>query len=415
MQTEDSLVTLNRWWTSGAIPETLARGYRRRVFPEVHRLFTSHRQVLLLTGLRRVGKSTIVYQLISDLLKEEDPRSLLYYTFDAGAADIVAILDAYTKVTGRDWRNEKLFLFLDEIQKLDGWSGQLKMLYDSFANLRMVVSGSASLRLHKEALDNLAGRHFSLDVPPLSIVEFYELKHGEKVDRAELYGSRIGSELDRYLRRPFPEIVGWEEERDVREYVREQVVSKVVRGDIPDTFSKANHALLEGLLSVFYSRPGMILSVDSLAKEFRVSKTTLENHLFFLEFSMLIRLVRNFRPSRMSESRKLKKVYPYCLALALSYNNLEKGMVYESAVADLLNAKNYWRAGGREVDFILREPLRAVEVKSGDRVDPHDLDGVARFVEKFAAKGLVVYAGPAGELGRIALVPLTEFLVRPAV
>jgi predicted AAA+ superfamily ATPase len=81
----------------------------------------------------------------------------LYYTFDSGSFDLISILEAYTKLTGKDWRTEKVFLFLDEIQKLKDWSGQLKMLYDNYTNLKLGISSSASLTLQKEALYNMVG------------------------------------------------------------------------------------------------------------------------------------------------------------------------------------------------------------------------------------------------------------------
>lgn len=158
-----------------------------------------------------------------------------------------------------------------------------------------------------------------------------------KIDRFELYKDRLNSELQNYLVRPFPEIVAWSDETKVKEYIREQVISRIIRGDIPDTFVSVNFRLLESLVSLFYSRPGMVMNVDELAKELRASKTTIENHLFYLQFSLLVRIVRNYRPNIRSESRKMKKVYPYSVALALSLNNLEKEQINESLVAGILN------------------------------------------------------------------------------
>jgi len=413
VETGKILTELNEWWYTGDVSATLAKPYRRKIFSHVLNLFGSYRQIILLTGLRRVGKSTIIFQLISEVLKRADKRSILYYSFDAGGKDLLSLLEEYSRLTGVSWKGERVHLFLDEIQKLPNWSSQVKLLYDSFPNIKMVLSGSASLKLQRDALDNLVGRHFTVDVGPLSLVEFYELKHGERIDRVELYRGRLREEFEDYLLRQFPEIVTWKAEREVKEYLREQVIAKIVRGDIPDTFTGVNFRLLEGLLNLFYSKPGMIINVDRLSKDFRVSKTTLENHLFFLQFSLLVRLVRNYRPSLRSESRKMKKVYPYNVALALSMGELERGHIYETFVAGVIDAHHYWRNGNREVDFVLKEPLRAIEVKSSERVEPYELRSLEYFVDRFDAEGFVVYPGETRSLNRLRFFSIFDLAIDP--
>ncbi|MGC8631719.1 MAG: DUF4143 domain-containing protein [Thermoprotei archaeon] len=187
-------------------------------------------------------------------------------------------------------------------------------------------------------------------------------------------------------------------------------MSKVTRGDLPDTFPNVNFRLLEGMISAFYAKPGMIAKIDDLAREFGVSKTTLENHLFYLEFSRLIRVLRNFRPSVMAESRKLKKVYPYNASLALAYGWVEGGPLVETLVAGAIGAGHYWRYDGKEVDFLLKEPLIAVEAKAGSNVSYGDLQSLRYFTDRFNCKGAVVYRGKSGEQGNLRFVPLLDVL-----
>jgi predicted AAA+ superfamily ATPase len=411
VETRKILTELNEWWYTGEISSNLAKPYRRKVFNDVLKLFRSHRQIILLTGLRRVGKSTIIFQIISEVLKNSNKSNILYYTFDAGANDLFSLLEEYYRLTGVNWKKDRVYLFLDEVQKLPGWSSQVKILYDTFQNIKIVLSGSASLRLQKDALDNLVGRHFTVEVHPLSIVEFYEMKHGERVERIELFRDKLKLEFENYLLRQFPEIATWQSEREVKEYIKEQVIAKIVRGDIPDAFSNVNLRLLEGLVNLLYSKPGMIINIDQLSRDFHVSKTTLENHLFFLEFSLLIRQVKNYRPSLMSESRKMKKVYPYNVALAMSFCNLERSCIYETFVAGLINANHYWREGNKEVDFVLKEPFCAIEVKSSERVEPYEPRSIKYFVSRFKAGGIVVYPGETSSLDRIKLYSISDFAI----
>ncbi len=411
MDIREALTTLNGWWQTGRIGEELARPYRRKAFSEASRIFGSYRQILMLTGLRRVGKSTLIYQLISDLLKDADSRHVLYFTFDVAGADLLKMMAEYQRITGSDWKHERTYLFLDEVQKLQDWSSQVKTLYDAFPNLRIVLSGSASLQLESKAISDLAGRYFAVDVRPLSIIEYYELRYGKKVDRYEPYRSELLAELDRYVLRVFPEIVGWKDDREIKGYIRESVISKIIRVDLPDTFPDVNFRLLEGLVSLFFSRPGMIMSPDALSKELGVSKTTLENHLYYLEFSRLIRVVRNFRPNVRMESRKLKKVYPYDISLALADNSIDPPFVAETLVASSTGAANYWRMGINEVDFVLKKLLLPIEVKSGTRVDDADLRGMRYFIRRFRpTRGIVIYSGAGEQRGEVALMPMVNLL-----
>jgi predicted AAA+ superfamily ATPase len=73
------------------------------------------------------------------------------------------------------WKKEKIYVFFDEIHKLDGWGSKIKLLYDIFPNIKFFVSGSSSIELEREAYSNIVGRHFLLKIDPLSLKEFFEL------------------------------------------------------------------------------------------------------------------------------------------------------------------------------------------------------------------------------------------------
>ena len=82
------------------------------------------------------------------------------------------------------------------------------------------------------------------------------------------------------------------------------------------------------------------------------------------------------------ESRKLKKVYPYDISLALAYNNVQEPYAMETLVASALNLSLYWRMQGKEVDFVNKEPLVPIEVKSGEKIGEGELTTIKYFVRK---------------------------------
>lgn len=410
---EDAVRLANEWWLGGTISAEKARPYRREVFGEIEEL-AGYRQVVVLTGLRRVGKSTLMFQLIEDLLKKTDGRHILYFNFDEKVSEISEVLAAYGRLTGVDWKKEKCFVFLDEIQNVTDWNSKLKFLYDNLPNLKFFVSGSASLMIEKEAISALTGRYFSREVRPLSIREFAELYLDKKIDRPELYRDELERLFPLWVKRPFPEIVRWEDERKVYEYVRGMVIDKVLKIDLPAMF-RVRTALLLTLAEIFLSEPGTILNLTSLAKDLKVHKVVLEEHLHFLEFAKITRTIKNFRPSVRAESRKMKKIYPFHIALSFPYYpSLDKGQIFETlaAAADM---KNYWRDGFREVDFIRKEGLLPIEVKAKDTIKNEDVKNLVYFMKKYKVKqGLVVYSGRSREetldSREIKLVNIIDFL-----
>mgnify|MGYP000682586021 CR=1 FL=1 len=354
MRIEEALTIQNEWWTTEKVKEELAPSFKREVFSQLKEMAET-RQIVVLSGLRRVGKTTLFYQLIEEMINKINPKHVVYFSFDEKIEDLKKILDEYQKITGVEWKKEKIYVFLDEINKLDGWGSKIKLLYDVFPNIKFFVSGSSYVELEKEAYSNLVGRHFLIKLEPLSLKEFFELKSEKKIDDFNLWGEELFLAFNEYLKKPFPEIVKEKNERRVMEYLKENVIAKIIYQDVPKKFKDVNEDLFLSLIEIFYQNPGMMLNMDALAKNLHIAKKTLQKHLFYLKFSYLIRSVKNFRISMLVASRKLQKVYPYHWSLIFGlYREMERGKLLECVASSILDAKFYWREKGKEIDFILK-------------------------------------------------------------
>ncbi len=404
---------LNPWWTEKKVKNTLAKPYKRKAFFELEKI-GKKRQISVLVGLRRVGKTVLLFQYIQKLLeKGVEPRHIIYFSFDQKVEDLKDVLKEYRDITNINWEKEHIYVFLDEIQKLDNWSSQLKLFYDNFPNIKFFVSGSASIQLEQNAMADLVGRHFTIKVTPLSLIEFFELKTGKKVDAKNVWRKELEKNVEEFIKKPFPELVDFEDDMQVMEYLKESVIEKVIKADLPDTFKDVRKDLLSALLRQFYQNPGTYLNFDSLAKDYNTGKEVVIKHIRYLEFSYLIRIVKNYRPSVGISSRKLRRVYPYHWSLAFGlYPEIEKGKLVETIVASTLNAEYYWRKGIHEVDFLINNV--PVEVKSKKEVSFSDAKELNYFIKRFKAKkAFVVYTGETQKqisLG-IKAVPLLDVLL----
>jgi predicted AAA+ superfamily ATPase len=144
------LEEFNHWWVSEKVDAELALPFKREVYKEINK-HMDKRFILALVGLRRVGKTTTMYQLIQNLIgKNVNKTNILFFSFDEISVKLNDVLETYKEIHSKDIRADKIYVFLDEIQKCDGWENELKKYYDLYPKLKFIISGSESLFIRKK-------------------------------------------------------------------------------------------------------------------------------------------------------------------------------------------------------------------------------------------------------------------------
>ncbi len=169
---------------------------------------------------------------------------------------------------------------------------------------------------------------------------------------------------------------------------------------------------------MIYTSPGIYLDYDNMSKNLGISKKTLVKHIFYLEFFYLIRKIKNFRPSVFAITRKMQKIYPYRWSLAYIYNdNFDK--IIENVIASVLDLRNYWRAGGKEIDFLVIKDKKIIpiEIKNKTEINNNELKNMIYFFKKYNyKKGMIIYNGIEKSINikkiKIEFIPLWKFLLR---
>jgi len=401
----------NEWWFTGRVRGELAPKYKRHAFKDILESLND-RRITMITGLRRVGKTTILYQLIENILTYEDPRRLLYFSFDETHANLREVLSFYERNVLMKPLEEagRVYVFLDEVQYAMDWASTLKKFYDLYPKIKFVISGSSTILLSREALEKLAGRFTLMELKPLTFKEFLEMR-GVQIGGLEYSQRRMEIYFMEYLRKAgFPEIVDWSSEVKISEYIRNAVVDRVVIRDVPRIFKTRDMILMEEIVKIILSNPGGILNVNSIARDLGRSKITISNYLKFLETSLIVKSLSNYRPSKMASSRKLKKFYPSTTSLIYAYSKEtfeeNMGRVLETYIVNTLNAEYYYRMGGREINVILKSDGRIIPVEVKEKVDARDIEKFKGNMEYINAEsGVMITLNQEMDYGGVKIYP----------
>ncbi len=406
------LITFNRWWDTGKVPEIYLKPFKRKLFNKILK-FLDTRQIILIYGLRRVGKTILIYQLIDYLLKNGiDKKYIFYFTFDEKVASLKELLEEYAGlVLGKDILTAgKIYVFLDEIQKLKDWQEQLKLFYDLYPNIKFIVTGSASLVISKGVEESLAGRVYEFVLPLLSFREYLNFL-GKNIPRIKnIYNFSELKEI--YLKREsifplffsylktggFIEIAGEEDDFKIKEYSK-SILERVILGDIPLSFKIKEPLILKDIIELIASNPGFLLDYTKLAEVFKKDKRVISNYVFYLNYALLVKVLSNFSGSKFSSGRKLKKVYLASTNFIFQFFQ-EKffdseciGKIIENVVANFLKTDFFWRERKNEVDFVLEDKMEKIpiEVKWKEKIKTNDLKGILNFCKKFNSnKGIIL-------------------------
>ncbi len=410
------LEEFNPWWISSSVSPELALPYKRELYAELEKNLEK-RFILALVGLRRVGKTTLLYQLIRHLLEKVSPTNVLFFSFDEAASSLSEVVVAYKELHQKDFREERVYIFLDEVQKCAHWENDVKKYYDLYPKLKFILSGSESLFIRKKTKESLAGRIFEFFLAPCSFKEYLDF-HQIRTEEWK-YETRIYPFFLTYVRRGgFPETFFMETDKEFKEYVRSLVVDKIIYKDIPKIFHIDDPDFLLTLLELISTNPGMDVDYQSLSQQLGKDRRVIKDYLLYLRESFLIRLLGNYRKGKIITLRKKKRAYPADAAFIYLYKSQQDetffGKVVETAVANKIKASLFWK-NSHEVDFIHDQvPL---EVKYQENVRTEDSKGIREFMKKFKVKeGMILTKKDERVLeideGKIRLIPIWKWLLQ---
>lgn len=329
----------------------------------------------VVVGMRRSGKTYLLYQKIQGLLEAGVGRDrLLYLNFEderllpLDAADLHRIPEAHYRRHPNS-RDEKCWFFFDEIQNVPGWERFIRRLLDH-ENVAITVTGSSARLLSREIATHLRGRSLATELLPFSFAEALAHADIEVPDTwppASRRRSLLENRFDEYLvTGGFPEVQGLSSE--LRTRVLQDYVDGVLFRDVVERHGVENLPALRYLERSLLARPANKFSIhryynDLKSQGIRIGKNTLHEYLQHLEDAFLVFTVAIASRSERARQTNPRKCYPIDpgLAAATSFpasrdvGHLLETLVYLElrrrglSVAYLINDQ------GHEVDFLAQD------------------------------------------------------------
>ena len=442
----------NPWWTSGVMSEELIKPIKELDKPFKRRDFfilrkkMDEKEITAIIGPRQVGKTTTLYQLIDFLISEKgiDPKRAIYFSFDYprlnAKTSINEVLDVYATNMLREplqGLRAPIYVFLDEVCRVEGWSRLLKGWYDLRYPIKFVVSHSSSSEVLRGASESLVGRIAPFLMLPLKfvdIVRFHNPEIGEVINRLSLemreafsravksgdvealfsslkevrselapHESLLKTLLQEYLLKDgYPGLLGVSSLKVCAQKLRDYLNLTLYK-DVVQVFGIRDPVALEELVILLADASSNLVEYSSLSGMLSMKLDTVKSYLDYLEAVFLISRAEFYSKSRAARIRKRDKIYVTNVGLrnalleqldeSLLGDTTALGKVVETVVHEhclrlcfYLSGPTaklfYWRIPqDHEVDIVMevaRVPV-PIEVTFGDEVPQKKLKGIEGF------------------------------------
>lgn len=339
--------------------------------------YLSHKNALLITGMRQVGKTTLMREVYEEV---KEPK--LWFDFD-NPLDQKIFEDEdykviYKRLVDMGKRSGKLSVFIDEIQNFPEITKVIKYLIDHHG-VKFYLTGSSNFYLKNLFPESLSGRKFLYELPPLTFQEYLYFKNAvslKEVQKATLqdayeknsiftHKARIAEYEDFLTYGGFPEVVTTED-KDTKIMVLKNIFASFFEKDIKILSDYSDIRELRDMILLLVPRVGSMLDVTRLSSELSIDRVKIYRFLEFLQGTFFIRLLSRFSKSIDRAVAGGKKVYFTDTGLLNVIGKVSEAQVFENAVINQLfglgKVSFYNKRNTAEIDAVVDKNI-AFEVK----------------------------------------------------
>ncbi|MBA7597521.1 hypothetical protein ES703_04524 [subsurface metagenome] len=400
----------------------LDTGILRKSYVDELLKFVKTDKIISIVGVRRSGKTTLMKQMAKLLMESStDRNNFLMVNFEepefegADVSLLQRIYEAYLEIVKP---SRKPFVFLDEIQNVNGWERFVRSLNER-KDAFMTISGSSSKLLSEELATVLTGRQVYFEVFPLSFKEFLSF---EKMEIGGVKDILLNSLKIKRLFREYMEVGGFPEivlnkDPDFRMRTLRSYYEDIASRDVIQRFKVKKSDKLKILARFYLTNISSPISFNKTSGFVQLPTETVRRFSSYLETANLIFFIRRFSWSVKEQENSPRKVYSVDAGMSntVGFRFRENlGKVAENLVAVELRRRQaqnpnleafYWRDHGqREVDFVVKEGLKVRELIQvcwdvGDRETKlREVKALVKAMKEFRLKeGLVLTGDFEGE------------------
>lgn len=355
----------NRFWNTGSIEA----GIKRDILPVCLGQLDS-KEVVVLKGVRRCGKSTLMAQVIQELLtRNVHPAAILRINFEeplfSSEYSVELLEQIYRTYRERVQPGGKCWLFMDEVQNVPGWESWVRGRSET-EDIKIFVTGSSSQMLSREIGTKLTGRNVPFEVYPLSFQEFLRFNNLEiETDLAYMAKKATVRKLfNDYLKYGgFPEVVLRKATED-KELLLKNYFDDLLYRDIVTRYEIRDVANLRNLAVYLLTNIAKLTSITKLKNNFTISQDKTENYVSAIMESYLLFQLQMFSYSLKSTMRAGFKPYAIDTGLrnrvAFAFSE-DMGWLVENVVFCHLKRHHeevYYHSNGSDTDFVVKEGMK---------------------------------------------------------
>ena len=370
-------------------------------------------KVITIAGVRRSGKTHVMFQCMNILLKKGIKRDNIFYVdfenerlVGIRATDLDNLLIAHRELFNP---NGIVYVFLDEIQVVENWEKWVRKIYDT-GGYRLIITGSSSELLSREIATSLAGRNLTYVIYPFSFEEYVNARNMQvsKLTKYSIDKGTILKAVNEFLEfRSFPEVALTQDESRKLELLS-SYFDAIFFKDIVRRYKVREVGELKVFLRIISSNYAAYFSSVKSFNYFqslgmKISRVTVLKFLEYTQSVFLVSLLEQYQKSVRKRTTRQTKAYVIDIGVSRLFSDIDKGRSLENAVfLELMGRKRpldsiaYLRLkSGKEVDFIVGgKTIELIQVSydvSAPGTRPREISGLVEAATKLGLrKGTVI-------------------------
>ncbi|MCK9161526.1 MAG: ATP-binding protein [Arcobacteraceae bacterium] len=381
------------------------------------------KQIIIITGIRRCGKSTLAKQAINYLIESGvDPKNIFFINMEnpfflehnQNPAYLDVIYEEYLKLINP---KGKVYCIFDEIQYFGNWQVYIKSKYET-SDIKFIITGSNSSMLSNELNTLLSGRALNIHLNTFSFTEFLNYKEIPYSNELEQISNRI--EIAR-AKEEFLKWGGFYEVFDTKdELIKKEILinyaKNIIYQDIVPRYGIRNSQTLERLFFYLLSNSTNLINYTSLSKTFEINDKTLKEYINYFEDTFLLKRVDKFHNKQKEIIKSFKKVYALdngFLQIAPKFSK-DLGSNLENMVYIVLNQKSeniYYLKELQEIDFFNTKNLYQVSFDiSDEKTKQREINAFSYFNDKNKYKNILITYDTNMTLEGVEVVSFEKFI-----